>query len=36
MAVAEQLVGRAAELGSFDRFIEELDEGRPGSDRAGG
>ena len=29
MAVAEHLVGRAAELSSFDRFIEELEEGRP-------
>ena len=29
MAVAEHFVGRAAELGSFDRFIEELDAGRP-------
>ena len=29
MAVAEHFVGRAAELRSFDRFIAELDEGRP-------
>ena len=29
MAVAEHFVGRAAELGSFDRFLAELDEGRP-------
>ena len=29
MAVAEHFVGRAAELGSFDRFLAELDDGRP-------
>ena len=29
MAVAEHFVGRAEELGSFDRFLAELDQGRP-------
>jgi len=28
MAIAEHLVGRAAELGSFDRLLAELDQGR--------
>src|SRR3954447_22203143 len=31
MAVAEHLVGRAAELSSVDRFIEELERGRGGA-----
>src|SRR5215210_1090434 len=31
MGVAEHFVGRAAELGSFDRFIGELEAGRPGA-----
>ena len=29
MAVVEHFIGRAAELGSFDRFIEQLELGRP-------
>jgi DNA-binding CsgD family transcriptional regulator len=31
VAVAEHLVGRAAELGAFDRLLDEADAGRPGA-----